>query len=291
MPEETSASSSSASADPRVTELTNDVTLIKTQLADILEALKSNQPAAPPSHPPSAATPDAADIPSSSAEVYKVGTLQFSLPPPSTTAVAEVLTTRHAYGETGKLNLFIKPPTLPPYPSSRFIPTPDGLFGRIKTSDNRDSWEAEILWNIGHNQECALAASHKVAEALAAGDIAAATDAFAVVHHYTNASYSRVQERVDFFADALESGKSEAILLQKYLREDDQPYTSALYRNTKSEFAKLRAQAYAKEFNKQAASQVGRKGNNTNNTNNYNNNNRNHGGKGPGGNANAPKKD
>lgn len=173
-------------------------------------------------------------------------TLQFSLPPPSTTAVSEVFSTRNDYGETVKHTLFPKPPTLPPFPTTRFIPTPDGLLGSIKTSDNRDSWEAEVLWNIGKNQECVLATSHKVAEALVAWDVAADTDAFAVVHHYTNASFSRIKERIDFFAEALESGKSETILMQKDLREDDQPYSSAFYRKTKYEFAKLRAQAYDK---------------------------------------------
>lgn len=283
MPE---TASSSSATDNRVDELQNDVTAIKSQLAAVLDQLKTN------ASPPAAAVPPVtADQPAESPAVYRVGTLQFSLPPPSNSTVADVLSTRHAYGETGKLNQFPKPPTLPPYPSTRFIPAPEGLFGRIKTSDTRDSWEAEVLWNIGHNQENALAASHKVAEALAAGDITAATDAFAVVHHFTTASYSRVQERIDFFADALESGKSEAILLQKYLREDDQPYSSDLYRKTKSEFAKLRAQAYAKEFNKQSAAQVGRKGSNTGYSNNNNSRPAGNNYKGSGSSSAAPKKD
>ena len=55
----------------------------------------------------------------------------------------------------------------------------------------------------------------------------------------------------------MESGKSEAVLLQKYLWEQDQPYVSQLYRDTKEKFAELRSQAYAKEFNKQAARNAG----------------------------------
>ena len=66
-----------------------------------------------------------------------------------------------------------------------------------------------------------------------------------------------MQERVDFFSDSVESGKSQAVLLQKYLREQDQPYGSQLYRDTKENFAELCSQAYAKEFNKQAARNAG----------------------------------
>lgn len=50
------------------------------------------------------------------------------------------------------------------------------------------------------------------------------------------ASYERVQERVDVFAGAIMSRKSEAILLQKYLREEDQSFASTLYHSTKDEF-------------------------------------------------------
>ena len=144
-----------------------------------------------------------------------------------------------------------------PFPSKRFIPEPEKPFGRIKEADTRDVWEAEVLWNIGYNTENALAASHKVAEALSARNIQAATEAFSVLHHYLQASYERVQERVDFFSDSVEFGKSEAVLLQKYLREQDQPYVSQLYRYTKEKFAELCSQAYAKEFNKQAARNAG----------------------------------
>lgn len=264
--------SPSAAPEPadRVDALSADVTAIKEQLSDVLTALKA------PGQPTAAIAetdPAAAGRISTAVEAYKVGTLQFTLPPPSANTVAEVLSTRQAYGETGKLNLFEKPRHLAPYPSTRFIPEPEGLFNRIKSADTRDGWESEVLWNIGHNQENALAACHKVAEALAAGDASAATDAFSIVHHFTQSTYERVTERVDFFTDALDSGKSEAILLQKYLREDDHPYTSALYRNTKKKFAELRSQAYAKEFNKQNAQGSRKGGNNFNNNNNNNNNN------------------
>ena len=49
----------------------------------------------------------------------------------------------------------------------------------------------------------------------------------------------------------MESGKSEAILLQRYLREDDHPYASELYRKTKKDFAEIRAKALAKSLNEQ----------------------------------------
>lgn len=156
-----------------------------------------------------------------------------------------------------KLNLVYKPSHLAPFPSQRLILESERLFGRIKNADAQDGLEAGLLWNIGYNAETALSAPHKVTEALAAGHTSDATDAFSVLYHYLQASYERVQERINFFADSVESGKSEAVLLQKYLREQDQPYASKLYRDTKEKFSELRSHAYAKEFNKQAARNSG----------------------------------
>lgn len=79
--------------------LTIDVPLIKIQLSDVLEGLRSNPRAPPSSHTTTAAQPVAATKPSYFAGVYKVGMLQFSLPPPISKAVYGVLSTRHAYGE------------------------------------------------------------------------------------------------------------------------------------------------------------------------------------------------
>lgn len=64
---------------------------------------------------------------------------------------------------------------------------------------------------------------------------------------------SRVLQRVDFSIDSSESGKSKAILLQKFLREDDFPYASDLYRSTKQKFSELLSHAHAKEFNDKKA--------------------------------------
>lgn len=181
--------------------------------------------------------------------------------------MAGALATRQANDDTGKLNRYHKLSILPPIPSKCFFPEPEGLFGRIKSDDTRNGWEAEVLWNIRHNCENALASSRKVAEALAVNDVAGATNALSVLYDYLNASYESLQELLEFFADTLDSGKLEAIILQKYLREDDKPYASQLYRTTKSKFAELCSHAYAKEFNKQSASSGARGGN-------YNNRNR-----------------
>lgn len=260
MTDGSSSSSSSSTHNTQLSTLGHDVASLRMQLAEVLQAVLAGQSGAVPSTAnPSAAEPSAEPSgpansqPLSSAAVYQLRKRHFTLPPPSASSIAETFAARQAYGETGKLNLFEKPRTLAPSPSTPFIPEPDGLFHRIKSSDTRDGWEAEVIWDLGYKHENALAASHKIAEALAAGNIATATEAFSVLHHFLLASYERIQERVEFFADSIESGKSEAILLQKYLREDDHPYSSSLYRSTKSKFAELRSQAFAKELNKKNA--------------------------------------
>ena len=147
---------------------------------------------APPTATPAAEqpgnwAPDAGPAPTqlpTAHSVYADRRLQFPLHAPSAQGIANTVATRQLYGETGKLNLFQRPTNLAPFPSKRFIPEPEKLFGRIKEADTRDGWEAEVLWNIVYNTENALAASHKVAEALSAGNTQAATEAFSVLHHY-----------------------------------------------------------------------------------------------------------
>lgn len=95
-----------------------------------------------------------------------------------------------------------------------------------------------MLWNIGRNQAIALAGYHKVAQVLASDNISEAIKAFAVIHHYLQATYEWVQERVNFFANAVASRKSEVLLLQKYLRDEDHTFSSSLYRTTKKKLAR-----------------------------------------------------
>lgn len=117
------------------------------------------------------------------------------------------------------------------------------------------------MWNDGHNTQKVLSISQKLAGSLTNKGLSAATEAFSLFNHYLSTTCERVNERVDFFADALQSGKTEAILLLKYLPEEDQLYKSSLYRNINTKFAELRSQAYAKESNKQitTSSSTGRR--------------------------------
>ena len=263
-------------ARPPFALLVQKVTSLESQVSQILSRLQ-NRPAgraptvttaedsaasrAPPvAEQPDTRAPTAGPAPSqltSAHSVYADPGLQVTLPVLSAQGIADTVATQQLYGETGKLNLFQIPTHLAPFSSKRFIPESEKLFGRIRDADPRDGWEAKVLWNFGYDTEHALAASHKVAEALSSGNRQAATEAFSVLHHYLQASYERVQERLDFFSDSVESGKSEAVLPQKYLREQDQPYVSQLCRDTKQKFAQLRSQAYAKDFNKQAARNSG----------------------------------
>ena len=156
--------------------------------------------------------------PSDTEDALDLSKLSFSLPAPSTQAVSTVVTTRQVYAESGKLALFTNPSQSAHYPARRFIPSPEGLFQRIRTNDNKDGWEAETLWNTGNNLDLAIASIHELALALNSGDSNSAVEVTSVLNHYLTAAYERIQERVDFFTKSLESGKSEAILLQKYLR-------------------------------------------------------------------------
>lgn len=64
----------------------------------------------------------------------------------------------------------------------------------------------------------------QVTKALAAKEVNAAPEAFAVLKNFLQTSYHCILEQMYSFADDLESGKAEAILLQKYLCEDDYAY-------------------------------------------------------------------
>lgn len=87
-----------------------------------------------------------------------MGTLQLTLPTPSTISISRTLKVRHFYGNTGKLNLFERRQAISPFPAKRFILEPAGLFGRIKDSAIRNGYEAAVFWNIEHESEAATAA-------------------------------------------------------------------------------------------------------------------------------------
>lgn len=91
-----------------------------------------------------------------------------------------------------------------------------------------------------------------------AGDTASITDEFSVLYHYLQEGYENTKERIEFFAESLESGKSNAILLHKYLREDDHPYGTYLYGKTKTNSFQFSTQAYDKEYNKNKRRVAGR---------------------------------
>lgn len=105
------------------------------------------------------------------------------------------------------------------------------------------SWEIGVLWSVRNNFEHELAGSHKVAKALAAGDIATDADDFSVVNQLIQYTFERTQERIKLFTNDLECLKSEAVLLQKYLNDIGNPFTSNFYRITKQKFAELRSKA------------------------------------------------
>lgn len=250
------ASSSQATKDTslNVTELANKVNTIETHLAQILSNVQA------PRTPSLSAAPN--DTTKNNEAVFKISNLSYHRPAPSAEAVSTAASTGQTYAESGKLTLFKKPAQLAHFPSNRFVPASEGLFGRIKTNDTRDSWEAETLWNTGYNLEVSLAALHELATVVSTKDINGAIEATSVLHHYLLAAYQRVQERVDFFTDPFASGKSEAILLQKYLREDYRPFSSELYRDTKKKFVGLRSKAFAKALNEQKTKQNKGKGKN-----------------------------
>lgn len=180
--------------------------------------------------------------------------LRYTVPAPSALTVARAQATRSVYAEeAGRLNYFKKSSFFPPFPDKRFIPEDTGVFKKIRDSDRHNGWEVETLWNIRENHENLLAAFHGLANALVSKDLTLPLEAFAVANHYALSAHERVQERIDFFSDWVESGKSEALLLQRYFREEDQPYVFSTYRTTKQKVAELRIQVYAKDFNKQTA--------------------------------------
>lgn len=73
-------------------------------------------------------------------------------------------------------------------PSNRLIPEPEVLFGHIKNGNSRDDWEAKVLWDVRFNDKTALAALHKIAEQLKAGDTSSATGYLPIVHHHVQSS-------------------------------------------------------------------------------------------------------
>lgn len=227
-------------------------------LAKVAALLANNSspsaPAQPAASPVTVPAEPAQAVAALSTDVHRSpNSLHYSLPAPSAAAVSDVLAIKAAYAETGQLNRYLKPAVLAPFPSTRFVPTDDGQYHRIKAADTRDGHEAEVLWNQGYNAEHSLACMHKISEALADGDLAQVTHYLSVLNHYLVSNQQRVHERIDFFTYALESGKSEAILLQKYLKDSTSPFASDEFNTVNKKFAELRATAYAKELNKQHA--------------------------------------
>lgn len=73
--------------------------------------------------------------------------------------VTEVLSTREAHKNTGKINRFTMSSTVLTFPTKRCIPKAQGRFGRIKNGDNHDGWEAEVLQNVEYNAKHEMASS------------------------------------------------------------------------------------------------------------------------------------
>lgn len=184
-------------------------------------------------------------------------TLHFTLPPRSSDALTETLAVRAAYQDRAKLGHFQKPQQYAPFPSTQFEPEDVEVYGRIRSADQRDGREAESLWNVGYNLKVAISGVHQLADSLANGEVGSATEYLSVLSHFLEAGYSRLQERKDFFCYGAENGKSESILLDRYLRSEHQPFTSSLYKNTSKKFAEIRAVAFAKELNKTHAQSAG----------------------------------
>ena len=103
-----------------------------------------------------------------------------------------------------------------------------------------------------------MAAFHELEKTISDKELNAITEQAAVFNHLVYPAYERIQELVEFFTDFLESGKSEAILLQKYLREDDKQFSSELYRDTKKQFVEYRNKNLAKSLNDQKYKPSGR---------------------------------
>jgi hypothetical protein len=248
-------------------ELEGRLTRLEQQISGLVEIITAGpRVQAPPVTPtvpvvPAVPAPEpqvpATTVPVTSRSPQVTG-LAYSLAPPGAAAISEVVGIRHAYAEQAQLSLFNKPTSYPPYPSTVFVPEDAGLYTKIHSSDLRDGHEAEVMWNTGFNLEMALAAMHKVTESIYDGDLARVTDFSSVLDHFLQNAYLRLQERRDFFTDAAENGKAEAILLQKYLRLGEQPFASPLYTDSKKSFAELRAKAFALELSKSQASSSAR---------------------------------
>lgn len=136
----------------------------------------------------------------------------------------------------------------------------------MRSAKTRGGWEAKVLLNFGHETENAMSFSNKISDSLAANDLISSNKSFVVLNNYPMDSYEVINDLIDFFADSLESVKSEAILLLKYRLEEDQPYQSSLYRATETKFSELCSHSYSKEFNNQSAVSSNSLRGNTNNS-------------------------
>lgn len=134
---EDSSNQTTKDTSPTMTELTNKVSTIENQLARILSLVQPSNSPLPGASPTDPAT--------STAKILKISNLSYQLPDSSAEAVSTVASTRTTYAESGKLALFKNPAQLAHFPSNRFVPKHEGLFGQIKDNDTRDGWEAETL--------------------------------------------------------------------------------------------------------------------------------------------------
>lgn len=78
--------------------------------------------------------------------------------------------------------------------------------------------------------------------------------------NFSPPSAKRVLERLDCFAHSLKYGKSEAILIPKYIREDGPFYSSTLNRDNQTKFAQLHSNAFARKLNEKKAEVIGNRG-------------------------------
>jgi hypothetical protein len=178
---------------------------------------------------------------------------------PVASAIQETVRVRQANMEGGTLGYFKNPTYRQPYPAQAFIPEDEGLYSKVKTADARYGYEAEVLWNIGEHCEMAISDMHNLASSIQEGDISAITEHSSVLSHYLCNIYSRTLERRDF-AEAVENGKPDAILLQKYARLEDKPCESTRYRDVTEFFADLCAKTNAKEITKNEVGSSARPG-------------------------------
>lgn len=109
------------------------------------------------------------------------------------------------------------------------------------------------MLNTSFNLKVAHIPVHELAKPVADKVPDAASEATAFLHHFLSAAYERIQERLDFSADFLESGKFKSIMLQKYRRENDHPYSSILFHENKKKLRELRSNASGLKDNKTKA--------------------------------------